>query len=234
MRKRVAMAEIMTLKTTDLESEIAAILNDPDPAMQRRAISVLGALGSHVADEKLVENLRVIDDEALVKVSMETLFTLDAYCYEDLRPLLDHPYISVRETLVGLIRTHIDKYGDDVRRDFEEQVAAMDGASDNRLSTRAFRSLMEVLATAEIAPDEVLASAVTGLFTVEDWGVRADSVRIVNHWRDMVDAGLTSPDDPSALLLMIDLLEPIEEEMKTVFAEETDPYVLFVLGEGEK
>ena len=222
MRRRVAMAEISSLKTMELENLVAAILDDPDPGMQRRAIGVLGALESHIADERIISNLRNVDDEALVKVSMETLFSLDAAGYTDLRPLLEHPYISVRETLIGKLVGNVENYHQDLRSDL---------ANYDRLSTRTLRSILKIFATAQIFPTESEALTITELLSHDDWGVRADAVMVVNHWWDMIDVGLDTMGDPSAVLLMIQVTEPVKEILEEMLATETDPYVLFVAGD---
>ncbi|MCX6644930.1 MAG: HEAT repeat domain-containing protein [bacterium] len=272
MRRRDALAEIATLKLTDLEQDVAAILDDPDPAMQRRAIGVLGAIGSHVADERIIQNLTVIDDEALVKVSMDTLFMLDVYCYDQLRPLLDHPYISVRESLIGQLALNSDIYAITNNPDLDPAIKELklanatayiadlcedlclwpgqmaSGLGIPELSTRAFRSLLEVFATGKIPPDQQTVAAISNLLSNEDWGVRADAVKVVNHWNVMsikpepVEEVETSTDATETEAVTEPLLEPnyagiadiiesLLDHLDGMRLTETDPYVLFVLGE---
>jgi len=231
MRRRVALAEISDLKTAELGDDIAAMLDDPDPSMQRRAIATLGAISSHVADKRLMANLEKVDDEALVKVSLEVLCNLDVYSYDDLRPLLDHPMVSVRETLVGKFVAKTKLYAADLKRDLLISVPPTYSVSPRPLSTRALRSVLRVFYIAELTPDESLMSAISDLLGNSDWGVRADALRVVRHWEAMSKAtlaeseanypGLKYPD-------LADAVKPLVDQVSTLLTTETDPYVLFV------
>lgn len=229
MRVRVALAEISTLKLTELEGEVAALLDDPDPQMQRRAIGVLGAIESHVADEQLLQNLSAYDDEALIKVSMEALFALDVFCWEELRPLLDYPYISVRDTLIRKLVGNADTYDYSLVRELAEA-----SGTTNRdevtpaLSTRALRSVLDFFARAEVDPDPGVIDSVSVLLHHEDWGVRADAVRVAYHWDDLARERLATSGDPSYAMQLLDIIEPLLREVEEVLEDETDPYVLFV------
>jgi len=239
MRRRIALAEIATLKVTELEDIVADILHDPDPAFQRRAIGVIGALESHAADIQLIANLATWDDEALIKVSMETLFSLGVDCYDELRPLLDHPYISVRETLVGLFAAHTDLYESDLFRDLLENATPTNlRHSPPPLEARALRSLLKVFRTSEMVPDAGIIEAVSVLLDHEDWGVRADAIEVVQHWQDMAvppepseeSAELTAEEvveeiDYDALRILI---QPLVDKVELLIENETDPYVLFI------
>ncbi len=228
MRRRVAMAEISELVVTELEDMVAEILDEPDPAMQRRAIGVIGALGSHAADDRLLANLEATDDEALVKVSMETLFSLDVYCYDQLRPLLDHPYISVRETLIGKLAGNIETYESDLLRELENtDPPSYRILPGQPLSIRGLRSVLKIFATSPLIPDEEEAGAISVLLQHEDWGVRADALRVVLHWKEMADAAPEEVDPTQT-----ELLEMLLDEADEMLSTETDPYVLFVGNQG--
>jgi len=237
MRRRIALAEIATLKVIETEDMVAGMLNDPEPGFQRRAIGVLGALESHAADERLIENLSVVDDEALIKVSMEVLFGLEVSCWDELRPLLDHPYISVRETLIGLLASHYDMYADDISREFGYVLEPDSGpAGHDPLSIRALRSLMKVMTTTDNFPDYIVVNAVFELLMHEDWGVRGDAVGLVVHWHDMSQFAptedMTDEDmplyDPAVVMTMI---ETHLDYISLMELSETEPYVLFKIDE---
>jgi len=229
IRRRIALAEISELNADELEDMVAVILDEPDPGMQRRAISTLGALESHVADDRLLGNLNPASEEALIKVSMETLFSLDVYCYDRLRPLLDYPYISMRETLIGKLVENIEAYDHDLREAlFFETGLSPVGYIPPPLSTRALRSILKVYATAELGPDERLTGPILVLLDHEDWGVRADAVLVVWHWQALADEELARGGDPSYAMLMYELIEPLVEQADEMLETETDPYVLFV------
>ncbi len=236
MRRRIALAEINTLQATELEAEVAAILDDPDPGMQRRAISVIGGLGSHVADERLIANLAEVDDEALVKASMEALFQLEVYTWDNLIPLLDHPYISVRETYIRLIADHFPEYSSRLLYCLFE----LNWNPDRRpmINRRAVRSILEILAITDSVghiqssqPDliETLGDALDH----PDWGVRADIIKIAIHWQELASVEVTEdtpeeeiPDyDPE---LLTEWIAPLVEQIKELLETETDPYVLFI------
>jgi len=235
MRRRVALAEISTLKIMDLEAEVAAILDDPDPAMQRRAIGVLGAIESHAADARLVENLHATDDEALVKVCMETLFSLGVYSWDEFRQLLDYPYISVRETLIGKLAENDEAYAGDLWRELNESASATSGVhmlshvdGTGGLDTRALRSLLKVFTKSDLEPDEAAINAITILLNHEDWGVRADAVGLARHWEELSRQVLATSGDPSYAMYLISIVEPLASSVDAMLLTETDPYVLFV------
>ncbi len=232
IRKRVALSIISTLKTSELEDMIAEILDDPDPGMQRRAIGALGDIDSHSADDRLLTNLCAIDDEALVKVSMETLFKLDVYCWDGIRPLLDHPYISVRETLIGQLKSHAEKYEADLCDElFWVTGLSYYGYAPPPISIRMLRSILKVFRSAKIAPDSRLITAISILLEHDDWGVRADAVQVVYRWRDMADDEMARGGDPSYAMDLIFLIEPLIGQVEKMHDTESDPYVLFVLDE---
>ncbi len=228
-RQRTALAEISTLMATELEDEIAALLQDPDPAMQRRAIGTLGSIGSHAADEQLLANLHPDNEEALVKVSMEALFKLEVYCWDQLYMLLDYPYIGVRETLIGLLASHMDIYEQALREELLFETGQSPAAYvPPPLSTRALRSILKVYATADFAPDEGLTMPILLLLDHEDWGVRADAVKVILQWKDVADQTLATSGDPSFAMHLQSIVEPLLVELEAHMENETDPYVLFV------
>lgn len=238
---RTALAEASTHKLTELETSVAEILLNPDPAMQRRAIAVIGAIESHAADDLLIQNLLAVDDEALIKVSMETLFNLKVNFWDMYRPLLDHPYISVRETLIGKLAANTEFFGGELYEElyWETGMSVMSYVIPD-LSTRALRSVLKVFATSDLGPrDPRTVSAISMLLEDDDWGVRADAVRIVHHWKEMsIEPEVVESDEgEEEAVVEIDyeeiteLIQPLLVQLEDMRETETDPYVLFVLND---
>ena len=226
VRRRVAFAAISELKTSELEGDVAEYLDDPDPLMQRRAIGVLGVLGSHVADQRLLANLDPSGNEAVIKVSLETLVKLDVYSWDKFRPLLDYPYITVRETLIGRLIEKSAVYEQDLRHELES--AAGMASIEPPLSTRALRSILKVFYSASLMPDESCVQAISIVLGHEDWGVRADAVHVVRHWQDLLKQELAAGGDPSAAMFLESVIEPLVQQVDAVLKTETDPFVLFI------
>ncbi len=243
IRRSVALVEISDLKANELESQVALILDDPDPAMQRRAIGVLGVLGSHAADERLLANLDPSNDEALIKVSMETLFTLEVKCWDRLRLLLDFPHITVRETLIGKLAGKPEMYEQELRSELLGSAMPNPGGNSTPLNSRSLRSLLKIFANGELVPDAGSVEVMHFLLQDEDWGVRADAIKVVNHWEEMtVEPPAEEPaavDTPAEETVPIDraaiaqLIKPLVAEVEELLATETDPYVLFIGTENE-
>ncbi|MFH1675533.1 MAG: HEAT repeat domain-containing protein, partial [bacterium] len=186
IRMRVAMAEITDLKASELEGDVAKLLDEPDPYMQRRAIGVLGSIGSHVADEKLLANLNPSYDEALIKVSLDNLFTLDVRAWDLIRPLLEYPTITVREDLIGKLVANPGMYVTELKRELvNSTIPAFGSETPDALSVRALRSVLKVFSKAEIVPDQDCVNSISILLENSDWGVRADAVLVVKHWMEM-------------------------------------------------
>jgi len=231
---RTAFAEISTLNAVELEDEVAEFLLHDDPAMVRRAIGVLGTLGSHVADDILIANLREWDDEALIKVSVETLFRLEVGTWGDFEPLLEHPYISVRETLIRLLSANSEKFDGAVR----EAILLETGFSPAAyypppISVRQFRSLLKYCTRVNFVPDPTLGMAMNALLGDEDWGVRADTIRVIRHWQDLIDRAEDDEEIPDGFRNrdVIDLVNELMDAIDRSLEDEDDPFVLFVASE---
>ena len=208
-RRRVALYLIGELKLKALEDVVAGFLDDEE--MRRRAIGVLGQIESHAADEMLIEYLSPESEEPLILTSLSVLTKLEADCYPQLRRLLDYPLMSVREALVNRLVEHESAYGDAARGDVVE-------GSD--LSLRARRTLLSALARFTGPPDASLVAAVADMLSADDWGLRADAVRVVRHWQTL--EGIDEA-----------LIAPAVATMNALLANETDPYVRFA-GEEER
>jgi hypothetical protein len=207
MRIREAMYLVGELKLKNLENDIAALMDKKD--YKRRAISVLGLLGSHVADDKLKAMLAPDGEEATIRVAVTTLFQLKSANYDDLRPLLDHPLISIRDTLMNLFVKNYADYQGAIRADLENNQA---------LSIRAQRTLLDIAGRGETEPDKAIMDAVAARFASPDWGMRADAVVAARKW-----AALKG--------MKWETIAPLIRAMHEMLAHETEPYVLFAAEE---
>jgi hypothetical protein len=227
------MAAITDMKLMDLESDVAALLDDPDPYNQRRAIGTLAAIGSHFADERLKANLDPAGDEALIKASMDSLFMLENADYALVRPLLNYPYITVREDLVSKLIEKTDTYAQDFRNELQQGANPSGIASSFApLDIRGLRSILKVWSKAALVPEEADVSAIMVLLDHEDWGVRADAIRVIRHWQKAAEEAFAGGGDPSAALLVLDLIQPAELKILRMVAAETDPYILYSADQG--
>jgi len=221
-RRNVALYLIGELKPPNIADAVVPLLDSPDPAFQRRAIGVLGLLGSHAADDRLIAMLDPSGDEALIRVAMTTLTDLEVDCYPQLRPLLSHPMVTVREALINQLGKHWNLYEDGVSADLAATVAGGSSvpvpAGAQALPTRALRSVLVVLAREADAPGVMNAVAVDMQLDNPDWGVRADAVRVVRHWQDLSSKGTKLPQECTTVF----------QHMRDMLAKETDPYVLSV------
>jgi len=221
-RRNVALYLIGELKPPNIADAVVPLLDSPDPAFQRRAIGVLGLLGSHAADDRLIAMLDPAGDEALIRVAMTTLTDLEVNCYPQLRPLLSHPMVTVREALINQLGKHWNLYEDGVSADLAATVAGGSSvpvpAGAQALPTRALRSVLVVLAREADAPRVMNVVAVGMQLDNPDWGVRADAVRVVKHWQDLAAKGTELPQECPSVF----------QHMHEMLAKETDPYVLSV------
>ncbi|MBN2082704.1 calcium-binding protein [bacterium] len=237
-RETAALYLTGELKYIELEDMVVGFLEHEDSSLVRRAIGVLGSIESHAADQNLIDLLDPArNDEAMIKAAMTTLITLEVDCYDDLRPLLDYPLLSVRGELVNQLAAHWEVYGEQVTNDLlshldpaampalavlprsDVESTPLETAGKNPL--RSIRSLLEILARADGSYNLANDLAVRAMLSHDDWGVRADAVRVIRHWQKLAEA-----DEEIA-----GSIAEIVEAMEAMLAEETDPYVLFVAGE---
>lgn len=207
MRKRQAMYLVGELKLKNLENDVAALLDMKD--YQRRAISVLGLIGSHVADDRLKAMLAPVNEEATIRVAITTLFQLKSAEYEDMCPLLDHPLISIRDTLMNLLAANYADYQGAIRDDLENNAS---------LTIRQQRTLLAIAARGETEPNQALMDAVAARFASDDWGMRADAVRCARKWAALKGMKYAT-------------IAPLMRAMRDMLAKETEPYVLFAAEE---
>ncbi|MDQ3023397.1 MAG: HEAT repeat domain-containing protein [bacterium] len=192
-RIRNALQIIAELKLTDMGETLAALLDSPDPAVKRRAVSVIGQIGSHAADEKLLALLDDatayeprLKDEKLLKVVVESAISLELDLPHNtvLHSLLEHESFAVRDTLVQQLALHQGAYGEKLHL-----LAALYSGIEP-VQSRRLRSIARVYLAAQSLPpamgsltsaDEV-AHALSVLFHVEDAGVRSDAHMLAQHW----------------------------------------------------
>jgi hypothetical protein len=203
-RQRVGIYLIGELKAKDLEQVVAGLVAGGDEALARRAAGVLLLLESHAADARLKAWLAKGADERNVGVALAVLLGLGGDVYGEVRPLLDHPLLSVRSRLATLLSEKGKAYGAAVLADL--------GAPD--LSNRAQRTLLDAVARGGIAPDARAAAALVRLLDHPDWGMRADAARTVRALAAAKDADRA-------------VLAPALEAIGRRLATEEDPFVRF-------
>ena len=188
-----------------LERDVAGLLQAEEEGIPRRAAGVLAKLGSHAGDAVLEDWLEKPDDELRVMAALGALLGLESDCYAAVRPLLDHPLVSVRSRLATLLGSKHETYGELVAQDL--------GAKD--LSARAVRTLLDAFARSKTKPLEEVVVAALDLLSHADWGVRADAARALQHALALGDLGDTRS------LIQARLLNQAQGEK--------DPYVRFWL-----
>ncbi len=224
-RRNVALYLIGELKLSDLADAVTPLLDSPDQALQRRAMGVLGQLGSHSADDKLLELLEPGADESVLRVALTTLTDLEVPCYGKLRPLLNHPMTTLREALVNQLVKHWAVYGPEVVADVNTVGMWLgpemlgEPAPPTLSELRAQRTLLLILSRVEPTPDLPCAEAVSRMLVGADWGLRADAVRVVRHWQKLA---VDKPELDAEL-------KPVVEWMEQQLKDETDPYVKLAL-----
>jgi HEAT repeats len=180
-RRLAALSVVNELKIKGVAPALTAMIDDPDIGMRRRAIAALGAVGSAAANDKLTALLDPATDEALTKVSIETLCTLKADCYGKLRLLLGSPSFTVRDVLENQLVAQWAAYGPAVADDY---LLAFGGSESERqgFDVRAKRTLLRVMLRVPEMPDEAMIDALYGGMGDKDWGVVADTVELARYW----------------------------------------------------
>lgn len=184
-RKTAALRVTGDLKLEALGTQVAALLDHPDPAMQRRVVGVLGQIGSHAADERLLALLVPATDEALLKVVVEAVINLrltDDRTALLLAPLLADPRFTVRDTLRTQLAGRLDSYGQLLSAFFSLSPPFSDDP-DNR---RMLRTMLRVYLSADAPPTEELLAPLDTHLHNPDSGVRADAALLVQHWGRLV------------------------------------------------
>jgi HEAT repeat protein len=205
-RRKVALWLAGELKARATEAEVVALLKGTDASLARRAAGVLGLIGSRAGDDVLRGWLGKPDEELRVMAALGVLLGADVPCYDDVRPLLDHPLVSVRTRLATLLAGHVATYGNQV------EIDVMLGS----LPLRARRTALDALARAKQPPSPATVAALLGLLDAEDWGLRADVARVLHvHGQDPA-----LPDD-----LRADVAAALAKRLET----EKEPYVRFWL-----
>ncbi len=205
-RRRVALHLVGEMKVREVEKDVVRLLEGEEEAIARRAAGVLARIESHAGDEVLLTWLKEPARELRVMAALGTLLGLESDCYGAVRPLLDHPLMNVRSRLATLLGSKHAAYATRVAQDL--------GAED--LSDRAVRTLLDAFARSQTEPLEATVTAARALLSHEDWGVRADAARALQHARAYESLS-------ELKRLAIDALLAIQRQ------SETEPYVLFWL-----
>jgi len=221
-RRRIALYLIGSQKLTELEDVVVGFLESDDDSMMRRAIGVIAQLESHTADEMLIGFISPDEDEMKIRAAMTTLMSLEADCYDSMRPLLDHPLMSIRDSLTRLLAAHWEMYGARARADIayaaQVQIAGVANnevdRTDSALSSRALRTLLDTLTRVSEPPDAELADAVASLLDSDDWGMRADAARVIRYWQTLPGTDW-------------EVLKPVLAKLREMLTNEDEPYVKF-------
>jgi hypothetical protein len=170
------MQIIAELKLTALGESLVPLLDSPDPALQRRAVSVLGQIGSHAADDKLLALLRPETEEKLLKVVVEAVTNLALPLDQPvLITLLTHPSFAVRDTTQQQLTTHFASYGPMLR-------GMLLDANLSDQTPAVARAVMRIYTGVQAKPDMQLIDRLYPLLGHSDAGVRIDAVQLISHW----------------------------------------------------
>jgi hypothetical protein len=175
-RQQSALSTLAEVKLPDMGGAVAGLLDNPDIMMQRRAIGTLSMLGDPVANARLAGFLSLEANEALCKVSVEALCGMKAPVYDRLRPLLNHPAITVREAVENQLTAQWETYGTQLRADYLNPAG---------LGTQAQRCLLRVLLAVNKAPDAAQCEGLWRYFNAEDWGLRSDALALAANWNQL-------------------------------------------------
>lgn len=203
-RRKVALHLVGERKARTLEGEVVALLDGPDEGLARRAAGVLGLLGSTAGHATLLRWLE--QDEARVLAALGTLLGSEADVREAVRPLLGHPLVTVRTRLATLLAEQAARHGPWVLDLLTGRSAPGD------LSPRAVRTLLDAVLRARLTPrsgDDLGAWA-----TSSDWGLRADTARVLVLWTAPPAAGAPGGAAPEGALRLLEALR-----------QDDDPYV---------
>lgn len=192
------------LRAAALADEVALLLASEQDGIARRAAGVLGALGSDTGNDVLTAWLAPAGDERRIQAAITTLLLRGAPVWDQLRPLLDHPLMSVRSMLATSLAAHAEAYADVLR-------AAL---LDPDLSPRALRTLLDAFARSKLVPGITDVAAVAARLDSEDFGQRADAARVLRKWAGQEAAGARERDVANVILTALLLTEE-------------DPYVRF-------
>jgi hypothetical protein len=206
------------IKVAEMADTAAGFLDNESSLLQRRAMGVLAALGSHAGDDKLIA-LLASNDEVPLKSALSAAITLKIDCYPAIQPLLSHPLISVRELAIAKLAEQWETYGPALEVDIAELSArgALEGTD-----LRRERSLQHVLMRLATVPSAGTVAAVGNLLSAEDWGLRGDAVRTVRHWEKLAQADLEwGSADPQ----LVDALDTAGAWVEEMLQDEQNPYV---------
>ena len=219
------------LKLIELEDVVTGYFDDPQ--LRRRAIGVIGKIGSHAADEQLLRMLNdAIGDEGGVdekelQAAIISAANLELKCSLPLFLLLEHEIVSVRECVAGQLVVKWDTYRNDMEMwlGFNCGIASGFGPSGSggravNISDTGLRALLAVLRRLDDVPREYTVYSVSLLADNPDWGLRADAISLLRHWDSLPLKGELRRQ-----------LNDVMHGVKTSMRDETHPYVLHVWNE---
>ncbi|MCB1185818.1 hypothetical protein KDL29_01515 [bacterium] len=223
-QRNCVLRVIGDLKITELGDVVINYFGDTK--LRRRAIGVMGMIGSHAADEELLAMLSdPATDEKDLQSAIVSAATLGLDCAPLYLALLDHPHITVRDCVSGQLRAHWDQYGVDCLAMLDQQAQLRSGSippdRSQMASVTQVRCLLRTLQTLEELPSVDTIQSVTLLLGDKDWGIRGDSTALNNKWQAQ-----DNPDAADALALM-------RRNLDMMIGNENNPYVLNVWRQGQ-
>ncbi len=197
------------LKIKELEDEAVKLLDDEK--FRRQTVRVLGQLNSRVGDEKIIDLMKESDSEHFILSAAEKLAQSQNSYWRELRPLMDYPLVSVREAVCSLVAENFEPYFPLIQSELSQY---------DELNTRMLRSLLRILQLTEPVDAAVrLKFSLLSLLEHEDWGVRADCIKVIKSWN------LNDPDR------FPQYAEKVNEKLRTLKQNDEEPYVQFVIDE---
>ncbi|MCB1216055.1 HEAT repeat domain-containing protein [bacterium] len=223
-QRNCVLRVIGDLKLSDLGDVVTEFLEDPQ--LRRRAIQVLGMIGSHAADAELLAMLAdPATDEKDLQAAVVSAAALELDCGSAFLGLLDHQHVSVRDCVSGQLRAHWEQYGGECLAMLGKQALLRSGSippdRSQLASTTQLRCVLRMLQTLEDPPSTDTVESVILLIGDKDWGVRGDSTALHNKWQDQ-----DNPDAAEALAQM-------KRNLDMMIVHEHNPYVLNVWQQGQ-
>jgi len=223
-QRNCVLRVIGDLKITELSDVVIGYFDDP--RLRRRAIAVIGMIGSHAADVELLAMLSdPATDEKVLQAAIGSAASLELDCTWELLALLGHEHVTVRDSVVGRLSANWPVYSGRLLPELARQCRMRSGVSKfdraGSLSVTQLRSLLAVLHFLDAEPDATTVESVGLLLDDLDWGMRADAFGLLHKWQQ-----LESPASAAAIADMSSLGDAL-------IITEKHPYVLGVWQEGQ-
>ena len=208
-RKLNAIRLSSSMKLTSMEKYILNILDTNDEKLIKTAISALGELKSTKSADKLLIFLDSEKPESIIQETAKSLIKMKYYnIYPKLRILLDHKYMTVRESIIRLLKENIKAFRDKIFNDIILY----------KVNKRSYISLLRVVAKMDEYPvNKRFVKIILEHSQNKDWVIRAHSILILKS--------MLSYDSKE----WKDLNKGIENHLNHLKCTESDPYVKYIL-----